>query len=189
MDTPNRRLHPLWILVIAMPLLGIAVALLAMQVTRPETPTPAVPTRELTTTMVGQAAPNFVLAVYDSAESLRLSSLRGQPVVLNFWASWCEPCRREFPALAAFADTNPELRILAVNVGETAAQIETFLADNDLARFNVQIVYDSDFAIHDAYGVDFLPSTYVIDARGIVTAFHYGEITSADLADYVAALG
>lgn len=189
MESPFRRLNPLWILIIAMPLIGIGTALLATRVARNEPlPTP-LPTPALNSALVGQAAPNFALELKASDALLRLSSLRGRLVFLNFWATWCEPCRREFPAFAVFGEAHPEVRILAVNVGETAEQIDAFLLSNDLAPDDVDILYDSDFALQDAYAVDYLPSTFVIDARGQVVAFHYGEITEADLAGYVVEFG
>lgn len=189
MEPPVRRFSLLWIVIIAMPLLGIITALLAMRVARNEPlPTPA-PTPVLTNALVGEAAPNFELEQHTSGDLLRLSSLRGRLVFVNFWATWCEPCRREFPAFAAFGETHPNVRILAVNEGETVEQIDSFLSSNDLAQYDVDILYDRDFALGDAYAVDYLPSTFVIDARGQVVAFHYGEITEADLAGYVVAFG
>jgi len=183
-----RRLNPLWILVIAMPLLGIATALLAIRVAdnRQATLPLAQPTPVIVNALVGQSAPNFELLRKDTSEPLRLSSLRGKLVFLNFWATWCTPCRREFPTFAAFEAKQYDAQVLAVNVGEDGPKIDGFLKEIGLGEQAVMVLLDSDAAVSGTYGVDYFPSTFVIDPGGRVVDFHSGEITANDLARYVA---
>jgi peroxiredoxin len=82
---------------------------------------------------VGDLAADFTLIDLDG-QAVTLSSLRGQPVMLNFWASWCAPCRSEMPDIQAvyikrLADS-PSLVILSINLGESAATVRKFMEDN-----------------------------------------------------------
>jgi thiol-disulfide isomerase/thioredoxin len=188
----RRSISPALVVLITLPLLGIAAALLLIVASggvnlggSPPTPPPVtMPESRL----IGRAAPNFELpTLYGGAQ--RLSSLRGRVVFINFWATWCEPCERELPAFAEFMAGQPRGGpiILAVNAGETADQIETFLAD--IAIGGIPILLDRDYRVNDAYDADFLPTTYVIDPAGVVQDRHVGEMTLAQLNEYVATYG
>jgi thiol-disulfide isomerase/thioredoxin len=190
MSPESSRNKALWIAIILMPLLGIGAALLTTQLTREADPqlapvqTPS--TQQLNSELLGQSAPNFELSRLDTDGTVRLSSLRGRVVFLNFWATWCEPCRREFPTFGRFSAQQPGDGpvILALNVGESAAQINAFL--DEIGVQNQLVLLDSDFQVSDRYHVGFYPSTFVINPRGVIAAFHSGEITLSDLEDYVA---
>jgi thiol-disulfide isomerase/thioredoxin len=191
MAQESSRPKLLWLLIIVMPLLGIGAALLATQLplAAPVQPTQvaeALPTRVISSDLLNQGAPNFELFRLDAENSTRLSSLRGRVVFVNFWATWCEPCRREFPAFAAFTATQSAdgPLILAVNVGESPEQINAFL--DEIGVHSTRVLLDSDFQVSDRYQVEFYPSTFVINPAGRIAAFHPGEITLADLEDYVA---
>src|SRR5690606_1256881 len=126
-----RKINPLWIVLIVMPLVGVGAAF-GVYLAPQERPAAVVevtagPTPTIVSELVGQMAPNFELAALDGG-TVRLSSLRGQVVFVNLWATWCEPCKREFPAFQEFeAQDNNNATILAVNQGETAEKIQTFL--------------------------------------------------------------
>ncbi len=185
-----RRFHPLWILVIAMPLLGLLTALVALRYSQMRAASvPEQVTQAAVSDLIGQPAPNFELATLEGGDSLRLSSLRGHLVFLNFWATWCDPCRREFPAFAGFTMNQPDARVVAVNMGDDSTKIEGFLKEISLGSDAVSILLDSDLSVSRAYSVDYLPATFVIDAAGQVVAFHPGEITAEDLAGYLAQYG
>lgn len=100
-----------------------------------------------------------------------LSDLRGKVVVVNFWASWCVPCRTEFPSLGRltrlFQPT--ELAILAVNVGEKPETITAFLAQPGFSlggRPGAAVLLDRDSATYKSWQVKGLPVTYVVDRQG-----------------------
>ncbi|MBZ0301301.1 MAG: redoxin domain-containing protein [Anaerolineae bacterium] len=185
MNADSRRNFRLWLTLLLMPLLSLAAALWVLVATQDRqriVPLPAAgPTPTVDQPLLGERAPNFELPTLDGG-TLRLSSLRGRMVFVNFWASWCDPCRREFPAFEAFAAQQADALVLAVNVGETPGQIRTFL--DEVGAHSVRVLLDVDFQVSGAYHADLYPSTFVVDPAGMVTAFHLGEITLADLNGY-----
>lgn len=109
----------------------------------------------------------------DSGDTLDLERLRGKVVLLDFWASWCEPCRHSFPWLNAMQAKYAErgLVIIAVNVDRERAAAERFLRETP-ATF--RIVYDPAGALAARYEVPGMPSSYVIDAKGDIVGTHIG---------------
>ena len=114
----------------------------------------------------GAQAPNFVLNTL-AGETVSLSDLRGQVVVLNFWASWCPPCRAEMPAIQQVYDTYREqgLVVLAVNVREPDSQTAEFVAEMQLT---FPILTDHDGSVFETYRVRSLPTTFFIDREGVI---------------------
>lgn len=117
------------------------------------------------------AGPTITGGAFDLAE------LRGTPVVLNFWASWCGPCRKEIPALAAFAAANPGLEVIGVSYQDDPADARAF-AEETGADWPSVI---DDGPIGSAYRVPGLPATFFIDAEGRVVGRILGEATAATL--------
>ncbi len=106
-----------------------------------------------------------------------LRQFRGRPVVVNLWATWCPPCRREMPALAASQAANADVTFLFVNAGEDAATVQRYLKAAGVAPQNVLL--DSPRAaarVLDAVGY---PTTLFYDARGMLAARHMGELSRA----------
>ena len=120
----------------------------------------------------GEAAPAFALPT-PAGKTLSLASLRGKVVYVDFWASWCTPCRRSFPWMNAMQARHGAegLAIVAVNVDKRPADAARFLGDVP-ASFTV--VYDAGGATPSAYGVKGMPSSYLIDRRGNVIAIEDG---------------
>jgi peroxiredoxin len=145
-------------------------------------PDPAAPSLGRT---AGEPAPDFTLTLLDG-EPLRLSDLRGNVVVLNFWASWCAPCREEMPALQAYWDNARQEGEETVIIG-----VGVRTDDNEKARatvaeggFTYPIGRDTDTdrpgvgPIEKAYGVPAAyPSTIVIRGDGVIDGFHVGPLT------------
>jgi thiol-disulfide isomerase/thioredoxin len=120
----------------------------------------------------GEIAPAFALPTAAGA-TVVLAELRGQVVYVDFWASWCGPCRRTFPWMN---DMNRKyggkgFTIVAVNVDKKRADAERFLAQTP-AEFTV--VYDAPGATPSAYAVKGMPSSYLIDGNGKVVAVEQG---------------
>lgn len=122
----------------------------------------------------GFLAPDF--ALQDSqGQTVRLSDLRGQPVMVNFWASWCAPCKAEMPAMQevydAYADQG--FTILAVNTTfqDDRANADAFAAERGLT---FPLLYDLDGAVSSQYQVRSMPSTFFVGADGTIRKVVYG---------------
>ncbi len=115
---------------------------------------------------VGQQAPSFSLPTLDGQE-VALESYRGRPVLLHFWASWCPPCREEWPAWQTFASSPAAegIVILAVNAEEPPEVVRQFLGED---RLPFPILLDSDGQVNTRYRIRALPMTFLIDADGVV---------------------
>ena len=113
--------------------------------------------------------------------STRLAALAGgKPMVVNLWASWCPPCRREMPVLAAAQQARADVVVVYANQREDAAAIDAFLAPSGLALRNV--VLDGEAALGKAAGSSALPTTLFYDAQGRLVDTHLGELSDASLA-------
>ncbi len=132
---------------------------------------------------VGKIAPDFQ-TVDENGETFRLSDHRGEVVLLNFWATWCGPCRVEMPEFEAAYQANKErgFTIVGVNNGETPAAVTAFRADQ---RVTFPLVMDESFAVSDAYVVQQFPTTYVIGRDGTIRARNYGALTAEQISQFV----
>ncbi|MBV2134076.1 TlpA family protein disulfide reductase [Pseudomonas sp. MAP12] len=108
-----------------------------------------------------------------------LAELAGQPLVVNLWASWCPPCRREMPVLLAARQGNPGVRFLLVNQGEGAAEVARFLAAQGLSERDVLL--DSGNRLGQFAGSRALPTTLFYAADGQLRHSHLGELSTASL--------
>ena len=114
----------------------------------------------------GKPAPDFALTRLDTGETVTLAQLRGQPVVLNFWASWCGPCKLEHPTLARAARRHgSEARFFGVVFEDTPEAAREFARPLD-PGFPQLVDPQSRMAVD--YGVTGVPETYFIDAEGII---------------------
>lgn len=181
---PRGKPAPVLLIFLLLPLLGLlaAVGFALANTTGSRLPPTPLPVTLADMSLVNKAAPNFELPALDGG-TYRLSSYRGRVVFLNFWATWCEPCVREMPALQQFAQAASGAVIFAINHDETPAEIQAFLDDNGVSTLTVLL--DESARIHAAYNASRLPTTYVIDPAGIVRYMHLGEVTVADLQAYV----
>lgn len=103
-----------------------------------------------------------------------LPALRGRAVLLNFWASWCEPCQEEMPSLQALADHRPDrLVVLTINLKESPEAIARFVRASGL---RLPVVRDADGSLAHAWGVRIYPSTVLIDAKGGVRSVVRGGL-------------
>jgi peroxiredoxin len=137
---------------------------------------------------VGQPAPDFLLESR-RADPLLLSSLQGRVVILNFWASWCGPCRQEMPEFQrAFArgEAAGAPVVVAVNVLslDARAPAEAFV---DELGVTFPVLFDATGDVAERYRVRGLPSTFFIDRDGVVRRATYGPVTGAILEEGIAA--
>ncbi|HEX5479512.1 MAG TPA: TlpA disulfide reductase family protein [Dehalococcoidia bacterium] len=137
---------------------------------------------------VGRAAPDFVLEKPDGT-TLRLSDLRGKPVVVNFWASWCTECRQEMPDIVRAYDANAAtgLVVVGVDLQENADAVQQFAREFGM---KYPLVIDRNGGVADTWRiggpVEGIPSSYFIDPNGIVQARSYGPMTPQAIADNLA---
>jgi peroxiredoxin len=120
------------------------------------------------------AAPDFT--VQDLAgNEVSLADLRGKFVVLNFWATWCEPCITEWPQVSLLAERladRDDVVVVAMSIDEKRADIEPFLQRMSLTDTKVKVLWDPEQAVHKRYGTTQIPDTYFVNAEGqLVHAF------------------
>lgn len=129
----------------------------------------------------GEIAPDFSYTLAD--DTYKLSDLRGKPVIVNFWATWCLPCVEEMPTLDAARRTNPDLVILAVNRNESTEAISAFAPK---VGVSFPLITDRDGVIGERYGVVNLPTTFFINSDGTIAVRHVGALTAERLAERLA---
>ncbi|MEX2100236.1 MAG: TlpA disulfide reductase family protein [Acidimicrobiia bacterium] len=114
---------------------------------------------------VGKVAPDFELETLDG-RTVRLSELRGKPVLVNFWASWCTPCRDEFPFIQDLVEQYDDLEVLGVTEDTILGDARRFV---EKQRATWPMLDDSAGDVARQYGVKPIPQTFFIDRNGIVT--------------------
>lgn len=125
----------------------------------------------------GQQAPEFTLQTLEG-DPVSLSELRGQQVLINFWATWCPPCRREMPAMERAYKRHQDAGfvVLAVNVQESEETIRPFVEEMGVT---FPIVLDESGVVMRQYKVTALPSSFFVDRRGAIHVRRIGEIDEA----------
>lgn len=118
------------------------------------------------TAAVGKAAPDFELQNLDG-QSISLSELKGKPVLINFWATWCRPCVFEMPYLQQIHEewSDKGLVVLAINIGDSSTEVEGFLQNHN---FSLPVLLDTTEVVAQKYGIRPIPTTFFIDKDGIV---------------------
>lgn len=122
---------------------------------------------------IGHPAPDFTLLT-TGGDELNLSDLRGTPVLVNFWATWCPPCRAEIPALEqTYRQFGGDVLVLGVDVQENPDQVATFIQDYDMSY---PVVIDGSAEVAKTYRVRAFPTSYLIDERGVVIQIYNGPV-------------
>jgi peroxiredoxin len=134
-------------------------------------------------TTVGEQAPDFELETLDG-ETVKLSDLQGKAVLVNFWATWCKPCRDEMPAIQSVYDRyrNQGFEVVGVNIAETPVSVRGFVRQQEL---DFPIVLDRDRAVTRQYNIGPIPSSVFLDKNGEVVRKHDGQMVEGQIEGYV----
>jgi thiol-disulfide isomerase/thioredoxin len=135
---------------------------------------------------IGSPVPDFVLSGVQS-QKIRLEDFRGKAVILNFWATWCAPCKQEMPLLQKFADTfGTSVVVIGIDSQEQATDVATYLQENQI-QFPVAL--DLDGEITRKYQVNGFPTTFFLDQNGILRSEQIGALREDLLQDHLQAVG
>lgn len=121
-----------------------------------------------------------------NGDKVRLSDLRGKVVVVNFWATWCIPCVEEMPSFQEIQDQFPDFVMIGIDQKEGTDLVKTFLEGKGI---NYQILLDHNGKVSGSYKVFMLPTTFFVDAEGMIRFRHYGIMTPDQMAYYLRTLG
>ncbi|WP_338657086.1 TlpA disulfide reductase family protein (plasmid) [Sporosarcina psychrophila] len=122
----------------------------------------------------GQLAPDFELKTLDG-ETVKLSDYKGQRVMLNFWATWCPPCRAEMPDMQKFQE-NKDVQVLAVNLLETESNPDNVQEFIDEMKLTLTIPLDEQSAISNEYQIAAYPTSFMIDSNGRIQTIVMGAM-------------
>lgn len=159
---------------------GAAVLYNRMSAEAAPPPVAAAPTETETTeeeAVEPVAAPDFT-ALDSEGNSVQLSDYLGTPVILNFWASWCSPCKSEMPDFdAAYQQYGDEIQFMMVNMTdggqETLESAKDFIAESG---YSFPVFFDTEYSAAMAYGVSSIPATYFVNAEGNLVAYGIGPL-------------
>ena len=138
---------------------------------------------EIISPLIQKPAPSVVLQRMEDGAALPLESLRGRPVVVNFWASWCVPCVQEHASLTAGARQNTDVAFVGVVYEDSPENAKAFL--NQRGR-SYPIYLDEGAKAAIAFGVYGVPETFFINAQGTIVAKHVGAVDDQSLQERLA---
>lgn len=123
-------------------------------------------------------------------ESVKLSDFYGKPIVVNFWATWCGPCRNELPEFdEAYKKYNEQIEILMVNLtdgySETVEGVENFVNEN---KYEFPVYFDTEYSASKAYNIYSIPQTLFIDKDGNISDSYLGMMDKQTLEKYITKL-
>ncbi|MBB6447389.1 redoxin domain-containing protein [Bacillus benzoevorans] len=133
---------------------------------------------------IGVKAPDFELENL-SGEKVKLSDYRGKKVILNFWATWCPPCKEEMPAMEKFYQkAGDDVEILAVNI-DPQYNVQEFI---DKMGITFPILLDKNDKVNSAYLIMTIPTTYFINEDGLITNKYLTSMTEDIMKEYIDAM-
>lgn len=136
----------------------------------------------MTPVKVGEVAADFTLTDLNGTE-YSLSQFRGQPVMINFFASWCEPCQEEAPHLQAFEEQyGDRVKLILINRAEPAVLAEEFVREYGLTSL---VLLDENHQVSKRYGIVGQPETLIIDEQGVLKYHQLGPMTTEHMVQLV----
>lgn len=132
-------------------------------------------------------APDFTLKDFDG-NNVSLSDFRGKKVFLNFWATWCPPCKAEMPDIEKIYQENKDDKdfvIIAVDLGEDEETVKNFIDQN---KYNFKILLDTDQSVGAQYNITAIPTSFFIDRDGNITNMRRGSMGEEEMREYIKAI-
>ena len=144
------------------------------------------PTKQIST---GDKAPDFTLQTYNG-KVVKLASLyKEKPVILQFWATWCHICEREFPENNEFSKKNKDkFHFVAVNWAESTGQVESYIKRNGLDPTAITFLMNESSDVIHAYGVRGTPTHVVVDTKGNIVFYNIGYTTTDQFSSIIESL-
>jgi len=126
---------------------------------------------------VGQRAPDFELQTLDGVK-VKLSDFRGKKVLVNFWATWCPPCRVEMPVMQKFYAEHKDKDVVILSVNATKTELNTMIVQSFVDHWGLTfpVVLDADGQVGKTYQIAAYPATYTVDEHGIIRKKHQGAM-------------
>jgi len=173
-SSPSRRLKGRWLVVLV-----LVVALVALGIYQGVTSSPSTPSNVLTGRTSAPAIRFDLTSITNPSQSLSLAKFRGHPLVINFWASWCGPCRTEMPLLEkAFRSEGGKVDFLGVDTNDSSGAARSFLQRVSVAY---PVASDPKGSLAAKYGLFGLPTTIFISSTGKVVGRHIGQLRATTL--------
>lgn len=134
----------------------------------------------------GEIAPDFNLLSLNE-HPFNLEAMRGKPVLINFWAAWCDPCRNEMPLLeSTYTQHSEDLILIGINQGDKKAEVKNF-AEKETISF--PLLLDEKMKVGDLYQISGYPTSIFIDQNGIIQAIYLGELNADQLKQNLQRIG
>lgn len=144
------------------------------------------PTRQIST---GDKAPDFILQTYDGKVVELASLYKEKPVILQFWATWCHICEREFPENNEFSKKNKDkFHFVAVNWGQSKGEVESYIRRKNLDPTAIKFLMNESSDVVRAYGVRGTPTHAIIDKNGKVAFYNIGYTTTDQFSSVIESL-
>jgi peroxiredoxin len=140
----------------------------------------------ITPNVIKNKAVDFKLKDLDGNE-VSLSDLKGKKVFLNFWATWCPPCKEEMPEMEKlYQETkDSDLVIVAIDIGESLSTVKPFIESN---KYNFKVLIDSDQSVANQYNISATPTSYFIDEDGNIISKNVGAMNIEQMKEYIKTL-
>jgi peroxiredoxin len=131
---------------------------------------------------IGSTAPDFTVTMLDGSK-VKLSSLRGKPVFLNFWATWCPPCVGEMPHFQAlYPKYKDKMHFLAVSIDSDSATVEKFVKSKS---YTFPIAFDTNKTVAGTYNIQAIPTSFILDKDGKIIAYNLGAMSAGSLPTFL----
>jgi len=129
----------------------------------------------------GSLAPDFELTDVHTNKPVKLSSLRGKPVFVNFWGTWCPPCRAEMPEMQKLYDKyRGQIEVVGISMGprDDPTKVQLFV---DVANYSWTFIHDPEYSVATTYQVQAVPSSFFIDKNGVIRSVHVGGMNGGQI--------